>query len=238
MPYCSKCGVEVDEKISNCPLCHFPIPDMDVEHTVQTPKRFPDVKDIYVQIASDFKRKAFYTLSFLLLGNALGFMYTNYMLDKTLSWSLYTGITFFSMWVYLIFLFRYVHSISKSLIGAGINTLVLLAVLDFLNGKMEWFIPLGLPGVFMAFAFLWLNYYMWIKSKNRGMHTAAFSLFLIAGYCIGLEFIISQYIHEKTILIWSINVTLNILPWAIFMLYFHYQIPAWIKEEVAKRLHI
>ncbi len=238
MPYCSKCGVEVDDEIHNCPLCHFPIPDLDVEHTIQIEKRFPDVKDIYAQIAFDFKRKAFYTLTFLLFGNAFGLMYSNYMIDGSLTWSLYTGITFFSIWVYMIFLFRYVHSISKSIIGAGINTLVLLAVLDIINGKFEWFVPLGLPAVFMALIFLLLNYYMWIKSKNRGLHTAAYSLLLIAGYCIGLEFFISQYIFHAIKLIWSINIALNILPWALFMLYFHYQIPKWLKEEVAKRFHI
>ncbi len=238
MPYCSKCGVEVEQTNKNCPLCHFPIPDVTIDHELEIENRFPDVKNIYTQLALDFKNKAFYALTFLLLGNAIGLMYTNFMLDGELSWSLYSGITFFALWVYLIFIFRYVKSISKSIIGSAINTLLLLAVLDVINGKFEWFVPLGLPAVFMALVFLLINYYMWIKSKNKGLHTVAFSLFLGIGYCIGLEFFINQYIHNSGVLIWSVNVALNIVPWALLMLYIHYQIPVWIKEEIKKRFHI
>lgn len=238
MPYCSKCGVEVGNEHDNCPLCHFPIPDISVNHEPEVEERFPDVKNIYTQLALDFKRKAFYALTFLLLGNAIGLMYTNFMIDGELSWSLYSGITFFALWVYLIFLFRYVKSISKSIIGAGINTLVLLAVLDVINGSFEWFVPLGLPAVFMALIFLLINYYMWMKSKNKGLHTVAFSLFLVIGYCIGLEFFINEYAGNDDVLIWSINVALNILPWSLLLLYIHYQIPVWIKEEIKKRFHI
>lgn len=238
MPYCSKCGVEVDNEHENCPLCHFPIPDITVEHEPEREQRFPDVKNIYAQLAMDFKRKAFYTLSFLFLGNALGLMYSNYMINGKLSWSLYSGITLFALWVYLIFIFRFVHSIRKSIIGAGVNTLVFLAVLDGINGSFEWFIPLGLPAVFMALIFLLINYSIWIKSKNKGLHTVAISLFLVIGYCIGLEFFINQYKPGDHVLIWSINVALNILPWALLMLYIHYQIPVWLKEEIKKRFHI
>ena len=28
MPYCAKCGVEVENGVKNCPLCKFPIPDI------------------------------------------------------------------------------------------------------------------------------------------------------------------------------------------------------------------
>jgi len=238
MPYCSKCGVEVGAEHNNCPLCHFPIPDITVDHEREVEERFPDVKNIYTQLAMDFKNKAFYALTFLLLGNAIGLMYTNYMFDGYLSWSLYSGITFFAMWVYLIFVFRYVKSISKSIIGVAINTLLLLAVLDVINGKFEWFVPLGLPAVFMALIFMLINYYMWMKSKNKGLHTLAFSLFLVIGYCIGLEFFITLYKHETIALIWSVNVALNVVPWALLMLYIHYQIPVWIKEEIKKRFHI
>lgn len=238
MPYCSKCGVEVGNEHDNCPLCHFPIPDISVAHEPEREERFPDVKNIYTQLALDFKRKSFYALTFLLLGNAIGLMYTNFMIDGELSWSLYTGITFFALWVYLIFIFRYVRSIAKSIIGVGINTLVLLAVLDVINGSFEWFVPLGLPAVFMALIFLLINYYMWMKSKNKGLHTVAFSLFLVIGYCIGLEFFINEYLHEESVLVWSINVALNILPWSLLLLYIHYQIPLWIKEEIRKRFHI
>ncbi len=96
MPYCSKCGVEVGDKQDNCPLCHFPIPDISVKHEPEKEARFPDVKNIYTQLALDFKRKSFYALTFLLLGNAIGLMYTNYMIDNELSWSLYSGITLFA----------------------------------------------------------------------------------------------------------------------------------------------
>jgi len=238
MPYCAKCGVEVGSENDNCPLCHFPIPDITVDHAPERENRFPDVKNIYEQLAMDFKRKAFYTLTFLLLGNALGLMYSNYMINGELSWSLYTGITFFTLWVYLIFIFRFVQSIRKSIIGAGINTLVYLAVLDGINGSFEWVIPLGLPAVFMALIFLLINYSIWIKSKNKGLHTVAVSLFLVIGYCIGLEYFINLYKPGDHVLIWSINVALNILPWALLMLYIHFQIPVWLKEEIKKRFHI
>lgn len=238
MPYCAKCGVEVDDSYKNCPLCHFPIPDISIDHKQAVEPRFPDVKDVYMQLAVDFKKKLFYAMTLLLLGNAIGFIYVNFMTEGRLSWALYTGITFFSLWVYLIFIFRYVRSISKSIIGVGINTLVLLAGLDIINGKFEWFVPLGLPAVFMALVFLLINYYMWMKSKNKGLHTVAFSLFLIIGYCVGLEFFISGYLHGVSTLIWSVTVTMNILPLALLLLYIHYQIPAWIKEEIKKRFHI
>jgi len=238
MPYCSKCGVEVGSGHENCPLCHFPIPDITVEHKREEEDRFPTAKNVYTQLATDFKKKSFYAMTLLFLGNAIGLMYTNFMIEGKLSWSLYSGITFFALWVYLFFIFRYVKSISRSIIGASINTLVLLAVLDWINGDFEWFIPLGLPAVFMALIFILINYYMWMKSKNRGLHTVAFSLFLIIGYCIGLEFFISLYMGESAVLIWSVNVMMNIMPLALMMLYIHYQIPLWIKEEIKKRFHI
>jgi len=239
MPYCPKCGVEVEYKIEKCPLCKFQIPDIEIEiEHEEVLDRFPEVKNIYPKLAKEFKRNAFIILSVVTFANIFILLYNNYMIVGNLTWSKYSSVVFLSMWINLIFIFRYVKSISMSIIGVTLNTLFLLAGLDFINGRMEWFVQLGLPAVIMLFVVILISYFMWIKSKNRGAHSAAFTLFLICAYSIGLEFFINMHLYDRVFLLWSISTSLILLPFGLLLLYIHYQLPTRIKEEIRKRFHI
>ena len=53
MPYCAKCGVEVENGVKNCPLCKFPIPDI----LSGEEKKDENIQKLKIYTEKSFKRE-------------------------------------------------------------------------------------------------------------------------------------------------------------------------------------
>ncbi|SHJ47579.1 DUF6320 domain-containing protein [Tepidibacter formicigenes] len=237
MPYCSKCGVEVDYNIRKCPLCDFSIPEIEEEEKKDT-DRFPTPQNTYPRKVKKRKRKVFIIISVILL-SLLGVMiFQNISTLGRLTWSKYSTISIIASWIYLFFLFGFIPKFRVSLIGISINTIILLYFLDILDGKLEWFISIGLPCVFMCTVATIINAYLFKKTRKKGLNIVSYILLAIAFYCIGIEAFISLYTKEFVELYWSIIVSIILIPLSLLFLYLHYGLPEKYKTKLKRKFHI
>lgn len=236
MPYCSKCGVEVDYRIEECPLCDFPIPEIKPEEE-QENDRFPTPENIYPQKVKKRKRRAFVTISVIFLSSIGLMLFQNISGSGTLTWAKYSIVSIIAGWIYLFFLLELIHKFRTSLIGISINTIVLLYFLDIFNGELEWFVLIGLPCVFMCTVATIIIAYIFKKTRKKGFNIASYIILAIVLYCIGIDAFISLQTKHYVQLYWSIIVAISLLPISILFLYLHYGLPEKYMIKLKRKFH-
>ncbi|SHK02639.1 DUF6320 domain-containing protein [Paramaledivibacter caminithermalis] len=236
MPYCSKCGVEVDYNIKKCPLCDFPIPPIEPEEKEED--RFPSPQNSYPNKVKKRKRRAFIIISVILLTTIELMLFQNFSIEGKLTWSKYSVVSIVASWIYLFFLFRFIPRFRISVIGISITTIIFLYILDILNGRLDWFILIGLPCTIMGALTTIIFAYLFKKSKRKGLNIVSYILMGLTLYCIVIEVFISLHIRHFVTLYWSIIVALALLPISILFLYLHYGLPEKYKIKLERKFHI
>jgi len=64
MAYCPKCGVEVEDDVKCCPLCDFPIPDVN-DGNYPHDAKYPQAINTYDEDHLGKKNKAFFSLTII-----------------------------------------------------------------------------------------------------------------------------------------------------------------------------
>lgn len=236
MPYCSKCGVEVDNNIRECPLCDFPIPVIESEEKEED--RFPSPQNSYPYKVEKRKRRTFIIISVILLTSVELMLFQNFSIEGKLTWSRYSAVSIIASWIYLFFLFRFIPKFKISVIGMSITTIILLYFLDIFDGELEWFISIGLPCVLMGTISTIIYYHLFKRAKKKGLNIVAYILLALILYCIGIDAFISLHLHHFIKLSWSISVALGLLPISILFLYLHFGLPEKYKIKLERKFHI
>jgi hypothetical protein len=236
MSYCSKCGIEVDYNVRKCPLCDFNIPLIEPEE--RNEDRFPSPQNSYPTKVQKRKRRIFIIISVILLTSVELMFFQNFSLEGKLTWSRYSAASIIASWIYLFFLFRFIPKFKVSVIGISITTIILLYFLDILNGKLEWFIPIGLPCVLIAALTIIIFAHLFKRTKKKGLNIVSYILLALTVSCIVIEAFISLHTNQFIKLYWSIIVTLSLLPISILFLYLHYGLPEKYKIKLERKFHI
>ncbi len=237
MPYCSKCGVEVDNNVRKCPLCDFSIPIIEIEENEYI-DRFPLPQNIYPKKVKRRKRKAFIIISVIFLSVIGLILFQNITASGKLAWAKYSIVSVIAAWIYLYFFFGFIPNFRISLIGVSTNTIILLFFIDVFNGKLEWIVSIGFPCVFMGALEIIIIAYLIERTKKKGLNIVTYILLSIALYCIGIEAFISLYTKEYVKLYWSIIVTIALTPLSILFIYLHYGLPEKYKIKLKRKFHI
>lgn len=142
MAYCPKCGVEVEHDVKNCPLCDFPIPDINEENYLQDPK-YPQAINTYDEDHLGKKNKAFFSLTIIaisimviivIIWSTPGIMFCS----NTLLWpSQHFCDRFFAM--------GYLHP-NFNFLGAYITVVITCLSVYLISGSQaNWFLSYALP---------------------------------------------------------------------------------------------
>lgn len=236
MPYCSKCGVEVDYNIKKCPLCDFPIPVIEPEEKKED--RFPLPQNSYPDKVKRRKRRTFIIISVILLTMVELTLFQNFSVSGEFTWSKYSAVSIIASWIYMFFLFRFIPKFRISVIGISITTIFLLYFLDSFNGKLEWFVLIGLPCVLMGALTTIIFAYLFKKSRKKGLNIVSYILLALTLYCIVIDAFISLHTNHFIKFYWSIIVALALLPISILFLYLHYGLPEKYKIKLERKFHI
>ncbi len=225
MPYCSRCGVEVDSEVKECPLCNAPIQKIEKEpEAVQ--KRFPDFEPDGKPRMSERTRRniAWEVISILCAIAVFVVGGSNLRGHATMSWSLYPIASVAAFWITST-LFIYAYRIPW-LIGSGslLTISALLAAVDWVGGGLSWFVGLYLPilGVCVLVAALLLL----VAARVRfiGLNVVAFVSLGVALLCAGTDAAIERYVSGVISLSWSIIVLQALVPFAGVMLFLHFRL--------------
>ncbi len=230
MPFCKKCGVEVEERHETCPLCgekiNGKIGEEDLENR-KYPRQEPTEGKKFKKLSPEIQRKIIWEIvSIALTVPLILILIINFILSRTVDWGLYPITTIVYIWLAISFPLRF---LKKPLLIVGVEIISLvgfLAIIDLIDGTFSWFQYLALPITFTIIIITGIVVLLSFKSKRKGANIAAFILFGVSLLCIGLDLIIINYVKEVVILIptWSIFVSLALIPIGLFLLYIHYRL--------------
>ncbi|MFW6362937.1 MAG: DUF6320 domain-containing protein [Spirochaeta sp.] len=239
MPYCSECGVEVDQSTRNCPLCNAPIysssrpPEGEQGYAESS-----EIEDLLAQRPPGYARAlAIQLLSLVCVTPVLVSLVINWLITGEFTWSLYVGVSMAAVWVYSvvpILLRRHISAILAICIGV---TGILMWTVDILDERSRWFWEIGLPILAVLAVITGLVTLAAAISRSRGANVAAYILMGIILLCGAVDFISKRYVGaDEPPFTWSLIVAAAIGPVTLFLLYFHYSLAP--KINLWKRLHL
>lgn len=237
MPYCSKCGIEVDHGIKRCPLCHFSIPEIETDEEVDT-NRFPTAENGYPREQRELKKVIYMIVSTMMLATCILMFFLNTIFSGRLTWAKYSIVSVIAAWGYLGIGFGFIRNFIIAILLTSINTSILLFFIDSFNGRLEWFFPVGVPLVLLALAISLIIETIYIKSKKKIFNNISYIIVGIAFFAIGIEALIDLYLRQTIELVWSIIVAIQLISIALLLLYISHRLPQRYKEELKKRFHM
>ena len=239
MPYCSRCGGEVDDHVEDCPLCDTPIQKLDKPDPATG--RYPQ-DDLNPNSSADLptgfgRTLAFQIISILFITPFLIVLATSLIAETWPAWAGFALVGLAAAWIIVatpILLSRYPIAIVLSLF---VTTTVTLLAVDLMEGQgLEWFLVVGFPVLVLVLVTSIAVVIASTMVREKGTNIASFVLLGIVVLCVGLDGIASLYQTGGLALGWSIIVAVALTPVAAFLLYFHYGIRERI--DIKKTFHI
>jgi hypothetical protein len=219
MAYCSRCGVEVEDRATVCPLCEAPIQRIDAP--ADEPAKYPDA------VAPAQGRQTRY-LVWMVFTAALGsaallFLTLDAVLERGVSWSLYPLTGAGVLWLFITLVVLFARRPIFVIAGQAVATAGFLVLIDLFNGELEWFVSLGLPIVGVVTGVVVLVWLVARFSRHAAALTTVAVLFGAGAGSVGIDLLITGRLGQAH-LSWSIIVLATVAPITAFLLYFHYRL--------------
>jgi hypothetical protein len=228
MPYCSKCGVELDPGIEHCPLCGTPVQKLE-EKPSKIRRKYPDEPvdhDIPEKISGNKLRFfAWEIVTVSLLAPSLICLFINLSVEHSITWSALPLASLALVWILttlpLLFFKRPIVIVA----GEVVTIMGFLAFIDFLNnGTIKWFYQLAVPIAIVAIIVTGVVVFASVSAKRKGINIAAYMFFGLGFLNVGLDLIITSFIKKTIALSWSVFVLIPAVIVGCFFLYLHYRI--------------
>jgi len=225
MPYCWKCGVELEESARSCPLCSTPVPlsaaaastgrggappdlDKPVDTLASLRERHP--YQLWMIVSAPFVTALLVVLSISLRMPAFP-AWAPYALGSVVAgWALASLFLALGRWPL------------PSLAGMGITSAGLLLFFDSLDGGADWFLPLALPIVAAACLFVLALAFIIRDKEPKGLHSVGFFFIATAVLCLVIDGAVSARISGAFDPRWSLVVGSALLPFALLFILLHY----------------
>jgi hypothetical protein len=215
MTYCSRCGVEVEERAEACPLCEAPIQRLDEPR--EEPARYPDV----VALPDRQVRYLVWILSTAALSSlALTFGTLDVVLNQRITWSLYPLIGAGVIWLLITLVVAVARRPIFVIVGQAVATGGFLFLIDISDGRLHWFVPLALPIVAVVTGASVLVWLVARLSRRAPALVAAAVLVGCGAGAVAVDLLVSAYLGAPG-MSWSWVVLGAAVPLVVFLLYFH-----------------
>lgn len=237
MPYCSRCGVEVNEKAEKCPLCHSPIQKF---YEDPAPGREYPVDELNSAAPrTSPKERRIIAISMTSFGIMIPLLITlavDVVDNRRISWSIYPAIALLTCWLMVL---PPLIKTKKSHIIIWSEFLIVslfLTSLYILGHNSFSIITIGIPIAFMAAIICDGVVLLSSKSVKKGSNIASFILMGIGLFCgvtdLYLTFMMEGVFHMG----WSLIVMAALLPVCGMLLHLHYRKKRW--KLFSKYFHI
>jgi hypothetical protein len=237
MPYCSRCGIEVENHILKCPLCNTEIQNFN--NPPEIPENFPEddytSKDYYIPF--EMKKKILWSIVSFLIATSLFIIFSvNFFLERTITWAWIPLFSILSTWLVfasIYYLYKKIFFLLLSLF-VFISLYLFFLFLIILNFRL--FFSFALPIVIATFFNTLIVIFLYKITKRRGYNIIGFILIAISFYSIIVDIIITFYITGKIVMTWSIVVIAFLIPLAFLLFFIHYKLKK--NPDVKKIFHI
>ncbi|MBI9100126.1 MAG: hypothetical protein JEY91_16710 [Spirochaetaceae bacterium] len=226
MPYCSRCGVEVDEEVKKCPLCSTNIQELTPE--ISPFSKYPE-KTAPHSIApkrnkKEMRRMAAIFVTFGLLIPASIAIAADVVINGTVTWGSYTISSLIYIWVLILLPLLYYRRPVLTLLAYYLSTLFYLYSIDTFSGGLFWFTGLAFPITTTTAALIIFNLFIIRHSKIKGINILSYVVFSLGLECIGIDFSVSLFLTGTIGLGWSFIVLSAAIPAAGLLYYIHHKI--------------
>ncbi len=217
MPICKKCGVEIEDKFSFCPLCNEPIGNKKKPEEKVT--EIPQLEKLVVQHPWLIELFSFFSAAGAIIVTAVDFAYA-----ADLTWSRIPLISIFFAWLFVFIIHHLIKKVYLLVTLEMINFFVFLWFLDRFIPVFSWFFRLALP-IIMVVGILFLFVILWIRSFKLATFVALAVCTLAVGiFLLCLEVILIRFHQENIFISWSLVAFACILPVSGFLIYFQFRI--------------
>ncbi|MBN1412463.1 MAG: hypothetical protein JW969_16570 [Spirochaetales bacterium] len=232
MPFCTKCGVEVDDFTAKCPLCNTPIqklPESEQPSLTNYPVSDPDKGADRRKMDKHAVYFGWMILSVALFTPLFVILTIGIQLNALDTWAGYPVFSLVAAWICgtIIFFLRKRPVIATTCIMVSLG--ILLFCFDFLRGGLTWFFPVGLPLLLLFYVLSTAVVMVSTRVKEKGLNIGAFIMIASGIFCIGMDILFSAYTSNKIIPTWSTIVISALFPLALFLLLLQYLLKKKIK---------
>ncbi len=202
MPYCVKCGVELNRDLTSCPLCKTPVyypDDLGEEFHKRYPDRSEKIRRRHVNLVPS---KAFvYLMTFVLIIPIVVCLMIDIRSQGTISWSFYPAASLLLIWILMAYPALMRRYSFMKVITIDIYSLVLfLFSLDLYSGGDLYWSVFPIASLLLVWLYFLLVFLFGQKNK--------FFMFAIAFLGTGLYLYL---IEQATETVWFLPLALPIL---------------------------
>lgn len=241
MAYCPKCGVELKNYVKNCPLCKFPIPDINDPDCFfeEDEKKYPKAINIYKRDNRIIKNKVFFSFLVVVLSAVIILGILKLIYPVSALFADYAIIVFIAMLLYMFFLFGYLKTIFN-LLGLTLNTLFMTFAIDYQNKVLEWFPNYALPIILILFGDISLFIFLYKISRNRNqfVYVPTVILLLISLLSIGVDSVVTINMYGGIRLSWSLIVLITGCAISVILLGVYHGVPEKTRAWLKRKLHV
>lgn len=215
---CIKCGVELVDGISSCPLCgNNPLmPETKIQDS-NNPSEI-------IKVHRKEIRMTLWEMTGIIAFSAIVVCtIVDLLTVKGLGWSLISDIFVLGAWITFTL---FIHAYKRTFVifpGLLLTILIALFIIDLLGPGDKWFLQVGLPitiAVFISAAAITVLYRI---ANFKGLNIIAAALMILSALCILIELIVDGYLGDAR-LRWSLIAAVSIFPLALLLLYYHYRL--------------
>ena len=223
MPYCSRCGVEVDSQVERCPLCDAPIQKLPPDDGSPWPAEEAPAPTA-PSMSTDERialAKTITTLGFLI--PAMVVITVDWFVSRGLGWSLLVLVSLGAAWMWAILpliLSRRPYALIASLTAVAV---VLEWALGLLMGRIGWILTVGMPIVLTAGALAAVVTLLGKRARRVGSNLAGWIIISAAILTVLTDILVTARIRGMWRPGWSIIVASTMTPIAAMLLYLHYR---------------
>ena len=223
MPYCSRCGVEVDRIVDRCPLCEAPIQKLPADdgspwpaEEAPAPASPPRSTDEKIALA-----KTITTLGFLIPVSIV--LTVDWFVSRRLSWSLYVLASLGAAWLWALLPFvlsRSAHGLIWAVTGVAV---ALEWALGLLAGDIGWILTVGMPIVVGAGGLAALVTLLARCTRKAGTALAGWILIALGILSVATDVLVNAHFAGSWRPGWSLIVAAALAPVAAMLLYLHFR---------------
>lgn len=237
MPYCSRCGVEVDDLVLQCPLCKTEIQHFNKPPVI--PENFPDdnIKANINFIPFDKKKKIIWSISSFLIATSLFIIFAvNFFLDRTITWAWIPLFSILLMWILIASVYYFYKTIFLFLLSIFIAISVYLFFLFLIILNTKLFFLFAFPIVGASFLNIIIIILFYKLTKRKGYNIIGFILIGISFFSVITDMIITFFITNRILMTWSLVVVAILIPLAFLLFIIHYKLKR--TPDIKKIFHI
>lgn len=239
MAYCPKCGVEVERDTQNCPLCDFPLPDVDETYDPQGYK-YPQAINTYHEDHLGKKNKAFFSIGIIVLSLLviLGVVYLVYPWNHELI--KYISVVDLSIFAVVFFSMGYLKP-QYNFLGTYITVLVATLGIYLISGNQNgWYFNYAIPIATLVYLDICIFMLIFKHTRHRSqfIYIPTNLILFVIVFAIGLDSIICFNYWGTLHLTWSLIVAVSGICIIALLQGIYHRIPEKTRKMLKKKMHV